>query len=306
MILLASRKDDGTTCYVIEWLNALGKKYVRLNTDDDLTKFLYYDSEKNALVFIQNQMEINLFEAKSIWIRRNGFSLENIVLNKASINKDVYFDKEGFHKSHINAEMKVLIEFFHQSIKNNCHKFIGSFKNGELNKMNVLQMAERYGLKIPESFIVTTKKKLLELFEKHDNLLTKALGSGVYRFVGDKSYYSYTEKLTLKNIQSLPDMFFPSLIQVEVKKKYELRVFFLKGEFYAMAIFSQRNKNTSLDFRKPNFKIPNRKVPYSLPESIKLILKDLMAELELNTGSIDLIVDTNGDYVFLEVNPVGQ
>jgi D-alanine-D-alanine ligase-like ATP-grasp enzyme len=31
-----------------------------------------------------------------------------------------------------------------------------------------------------------------------------------------------------------------------------------------------------------------------------------MALLKLNTGSIDLIVNTTGEYIFLEVNPVGQ
>ena len=31
-----------------------------------------------------------------------------------------------------------------------------------------------------------------------------------------------------------------------------------------------------------------------------------MKELKINTCSIDLIVDENGEYIFLEVNPGGQ
>ena len=31
-----------------------------------------------------------------------------------------------------------------------------------------------------------------------------------------------------------------------------------------------------------------------------------MKLLKLNTGSIDMIVDHNNNYIFLEVNPVGQ
>ena len=32
----------------------------------------------------------------------------------------------------------------------------------------------------------------------------------------------------------------------------------------------------------------------------------VFAELNLNCGSVDMIVDKNGEYVFLEINPVGQ
>jgi D-alanine-D-alanine ligase-like ATP-grasp enzyme len=31
-----------------------------------------------------------------------------------------------------------------------------------------------------------------------------------------------------------------------------------------------------------------------------------MDNFNLNTGSIDIIKDNNGEYIFLEVNPVGQ
>lgn len=31
-----------------------------------------------------------------------------------------------------------------------------------------------------------------------------------------------------------------------------------------------------------------------------------METIEIKSGSLDLIVDENGDYVFLEVNPIGQ
>ena len=31
-----------------------------------------------------------------------------------------------------------------------------------------------------------------------------------------------------------------------------------------------------------------------------------MRQINLRTGSIDMIVDQNGNYIFLEINPVGQ
>ncbi|NJO92369.1 MAG: hypothetical protein HC831_27910 [Chloroflexia bacterium] len=47
-------------------------------------------------------------------------------------------------------------------------------------------------------------------------------------------------------------------------------------------------------------------VPYKLPDEIKNKLIALMNEIELDTGSIDMIVDKKGKYIFLEVNPNGQ
>ena len=73
-----------------------------------------------------------------------------------------------------------------------------------------------------------------------------------------------------------------------------------------MAIFSQQKESTSIDFRNYDVKNPNRYVPFSIPKSIESKLKLFMKKLDLKTGSIDLIVTPNDEYVFLEVNPVGQ
>lgn len=88
-----------------------------------------------------------------------------------------------------------------------------------------------------------------------------------------------------------------------VEKKYEIRSFFIDNKFYSMAIFSQTDEQTKIDFRKYS---NNRNEPYKLPFDIENKLKSLFKKLDLNTGSIDLIVDKNDNYIFLEINPVGQ
>jgi glutathione synthase/RimK-type ligase-like ATP-grasp enzyme len=96
------------------------------------------------------------------------------------------------------------------------------------------------------------------------------------------------------------------LLQEKLDKKYELRVFFLNEEFYAMAIFSQNASDTSVDFRNYKDKKQNRTVPYTLPYNIHVCLLKFVKETNLNTGSIDIVVTTDNRFVFLEVNPVGQ
>jgi glutathione synthase/RimK-type ligase-like ATP-grasp enzyme len=87
---------------------------------------------------------------------------------------------------------------------------------------------------------------------------------------------------------------------------YELRIFFLGEKYFPMAIFSQGNRNTEVDYRHYDEKKENRAVPYVLPNDLENKLKRLMMKIGLNSGSIDIIVDDNYDYIFLEVNPVGQ
>ncbi len=73
-----------------------------------------------------------------------------------------------------------------------------------------------------------------------------------------------------------------------------------------MAIFSQNDDKTKVDYRNYNIEKPNRCAPYSLPQSVESKLFSLMKKIGLNMGSIDMIVTKNTEFVFLEVNPTGQ
>lgn len=97
-----------------------------------------------------------------------------------------------------------------------------------------------------------------------------------------------------------------SYFEGKIDKAYELRVFYFNQTFYPMAIFSQNDKKTKIDFRNYNRINPNRTVPFELPIDIKDKLSILMNILNLNSGSVDLIVSKDREYYFLEVNPVGQ
>ncbi|WP_158559345.1 grasp-with-spasm system ATP-grasp peptide maturase [Deminuibacter soli] len=307
MILLLSRQDDGSTALVIEWLIALRKKYIRVNSDTNRMKFVSFDIDKEELIIEQNGVRVNLAEVNSTWYRRRGFSMENISIEDTTLSKAVFRNNSHYHKTHMQSELKVMIEFIHAFVEGRSTKQIGNHSSVEVNKLKVLEAAKRCGLKIPQSFIVTTKADLVNIINTYNDVITKAIsGQGVYFFTQTHHYYSYTEKIGLEQAAELPDTFFPSLFQTQIKKKYELRIFYLRGECYTMAIFSQGDKKTEVDFRKYNTKKPNRFVPYKLPAGIEQKLTKLMNELNLDTGSIDIIVDRNNEYYFLEVNPIGQ
>src|SRR5690606_13210058 len=94
-----------------------------------------------------------------------------------------------------------------------------------------------------------------------------------------------------------------TMYQNYIYKKYELRIFYLKGQFYSMAIFSQQNEKTKIDFSNYDRNRPNRFVPYKLPQKVEKKLHKFMRSINMNCGSIDMIYTPKGEYVFLEVNP---
>ena len=77
------------------------------------------------------------------------------------------------------------------------------------------------------------------------------------------------------------------------------------GNCYTMAIFPRKE---TLDFRTVDVNSPEclRMVPYKLPSDMKIKIKKFMKEMNLESGSIDMIVDSEDQYYFLEVNPEGQ
>jgi len=116
----------------------------------------------------------------------------------------------------------------------------------------------------------------------------------------------FTTKIEKRDLKYLPHRFFSSYIQEQIQKEYEVRVFYINKRFFSMAIFSQNDPQTSVDFRKYNRVKPNRFLPYKLPFEIEKKLTLVMEEIKLNCASIDLIKSINGRYYFLEINPVGQ
>jgi glutathione synthase/RimK-type ligase-like ATP-grasp enzyme len=127
----------------------------------------------------------------------------------------------------------------------------------------------------------------------------------IYQYFGN-SYGLYTAEVSEQDVAALPETVFPSLVQAMVEKSWEVRAFYLAGDLYAMAIFSQGDRQTEVDFRRYNRARPNRAVPYRLPGEVAEKLRALMRELAMETGSLDLIRTPDGRHVFLEVNPAGQ
>lgn len=291
MILIKSIHQDISTFMVAEWLLYFGQKFLVIKDEDHISSVRYSSKDHFALRTVTG-LEIELSEVSSYWYRRGKWSFDFIQVKSKNVPE--------LFKSALRDEWHSLYTLLIQNLKSK--NSIGSDLDNEPNKLHVLELAKKLGLSIPKSLVTSNKADVLEYFTGA-SVINKTIADIILTEVDGVAYTNRTVEI---EPSSLPDVFFPSLFQERIDKRYELRVFVLKGKCYTMAIFSQTDEQTKLDFRNYNYRRPNRNVPFALPEIIENKLLQLMDRLGLSTGSIDLIVNQNLEYLFLEVNPDGQ
>lgn len=310
MIIIFTIESDISTFNVIKLLSNYNQRVVRINIDDNTYKF--FKISENEIIFrntISGEL-INLLDARSCWWRRSGLSYRNFVSEIPDELKVQNFDLSSLihsDNSLLIKESKDLIDFIYNRVYESCELNIGK-PIFNLNKLTVLELAKKNGLKTPPYEIIRSRK-LIEDKLKEGKYITKAINNGVYSVIDNHRFYSYTELIEYENcmLNSKKEIeYFPSLIMNLINKKAEIRSFYIEGLFYSMIIFSQSSNQTSIDFRKYNEVFPNKTEPYKLNNDIEKKLTNIFTELKLNSGSVDLIIDEEDNFVFLEINPVGQ
>jgi ATP-GRASP peptide maturase of grasp-with-spasm system len=308
MVLILSTEGDLTTKYVIDWLNALQVKWIRLNGEDidECEEALNIDilSNQNKVCKINNIL-LHTDAVKVVWNRRTH--------NFSKIKSEIL---QGTTKSNIETnEIDKLYSFLrrevlsiHDFIKNQFQcTWLDHFSHSKINKLIVLKLAKRFGLIVPDTIITNNKQKVKEFVKHKGKIITKPVGETFGLRIDDQMHMLYTSQLDENFLDNIEDeFFFPSLFQECIEKMYEIRSFYLEETFYSMAIFSQLDEQTTSDFRNYNYQKRSRMIPFNLPTIIEDKLKNLMEELKLKHGSIDLIKSLDEQYYFLEVNPVGQ
>lgn len=297
MILILSEVGDVMADIVCQWLFFKKEKFVRINNEDFYQYKVKILSDKNGfeVMLTNNVHSYKTADFEKVWFRRGNFYFfkpEKILYSNSKIQKKI--------NEHIGSEGETLVNFLYSVLMKKPH--INNPLHYNSNKLISLNTAIQCGLKIPNTLVTNSKNVLVSFFKTNKSIITKNIQDII--FFGDVDGYSIGQS-TQKITNPIKDSFWYSLFQNEIKKKYELRIFYFMGKFYTMAIFPRKEV---LDFRTVDVNSSEclRMVPYNLPRDMKIKIRKFMKEMELESGSIDMIVDTNDQFYFLEVNPVGQ
>ncbi len=293
MVLIISDSQDVTTDEILSWGLSKDHSILRMNFSDVTSLDFLKISNENTDLSLSN---IYLDNISKVFIRRGGLNFTNKGFRE-------FPDLYKYLKKEEDSLLKSL-----EIILANQGVLFGSYQSEVENyKINHLTIAKSVGLKIPSTLVTTSKKEVLKFYKSHSEIITKDIRYPIrVKMDGYTINSSGTFVVTDHIINDMHDTFSPSFFQERISKSYEIRIFFFDNLFYPMAILSQNDSSTSIDYRNYNRKKPNRNVPVLLPESIEEKVKAFISKSGLNTGSLDLIVDQSNKYYFLEVNPQGQ
>lgn len=170
------------------------------------------------------------------------------------------------------------------------------------NKLLQLKKAAEIGFCIPDTLVSVNSVSIRDFYYKHSKIIIKPLFNGKYVHNKDNSLI-YTSVVLEKDLEDLDQSIkLHNIYQEYINKDVEIRVTVVNNNVFAAYVDSQNSKNTEIDWRK-------EKMPFSLfnlPDDVSKKCIQLVNDFNLSFGAIDLIKDTNGEYVFLEINPNGQ
>ncbi|MCW3103434.1 MAG: peptide maturase, grasp-with-spasm system [Bacteroidetes bacterium] len=305
MVIIISNAEDRSTDEVISWLKYDGQEVLRINSSDRIMiHHISFEPETEIIFSVNGGKEISSLQISAYWYRRGSkkelFAQQDIRLSSPEL--------QSLIMNYLKDANLVLADFFFYILENTASR-IGAIDKAINNKLVHLKIAKELNIRIP-STLITGSRGRLKTFGEGKSIISKSVSNG---FFYEEDHPEGNSRDTfglyaneIKEADTLPESFFPSLVQETIYKKFELRIFYLKGKFYSMAIFSQRNKKTAVDFRKYDDTHPNYTVPFELPNFIRRKLQRLMNAICLDTGSIDMIYGNDSNYYFLEVNPIGQ
>lgn len=304
MILIFSTSGDPSTIDVIRWIHHLSDaKVVRINSDVTYRVDLTFDDD-DYLVRVDDH-EFRLADVSSAWLRKGDFWFRGLF---PPVTAPMSSELTSHLNKKLHREDRILRDHFHHVLRQRC-AVLGSANGSSPNKLIVLELARELGLHTPPFCISSSRRHAQGLLDSGHGHVCKAMSDGLYLFDVDESmagYFTYTELLGPHSLEGVGEHMAPSFFQRYVDKRFELRIFFLDDAFHTVAIFSQNDDQTKIDYRKYNVKKPNRVIPFQLPAAIEDKLSRLAGRLGLNTGSFDMIVDEQDRFYLLEVNPVGQ
>lgn len=297
-VLVIGRDDDPSTNDLISDLLFRGHRATRINGSTGNKPFTMELGSKNGIQCSFGGSDINSYDAILFRKEHNPFAFNNADRHNDDMGK-LLEEIAEFQRLELRQARQVMYSL--ASIP--AYPMMSAVAS--LNKMLVLKEAFDVGLKIPRTLITNSKVELLRFVRDVGQVITKPINEFYPIRWKDRAYAPYTARLTASDIDAMSDTFFPSLVQEEISKVYEVRTFFAANRCYSMAQFNADHETTELDFRRYDEDRPTRSVPYKLPLGMEQLITDLMAKLGLSTGSLDIIRSGN-DYYFLEVNPVGQ
>jgi len=183
----------------------------------------------------------------------------------------------------------------------------GSREDRANDKGLQLRLARRLGLQVPETLVTNCPEAARAFCARFPEVVFKALNPPQFQDDGEV-FWSSTQLLSAEDLQALEGLRHgPGIFQNRVAKRFDLRVTLVGGRVFPVAIHSQADPESAVDFRRAwAHGIRLRHEVHDLDPRVRDRCLELARELGLAYCAMDLALTPAGECVFLEVNPSGQ
>ncbi|HEX5890016.1 MAG TPA: MvdC family ATP-grasp ribosomal peptide maturase [Pyrinomonadaceae bacterium] len=296
-VLLLTHSDDFYTVDLVsEALARKGVRPIRFNTDlfPSLVQLsARAGDERAAQLFTETGQQISVAEVRAVWARK-------IWSPRMSDDLDERYRSMCIGES--VAALEGFLDALHDA------RWVNDLERQRAaeNKQRQLRLAARAGLRVPRTLVTNDPVAARQFFAETESGTVAKLLRPIAVSMDAAQPFVYTSRVReedLANAETLRHS--PMVFQELIPKAYELRVAFVAGEVFAGAIDASGTSRGQVDWR---LVAPEecRWQKAELPVEVANSLRELMSELGLVFGAIDLICTPSGEHIFLEVNPGGE
>ncbi|WP_285758821.1 MvdC/MvdD family ATP grasp protein [Helicobacter heilmannii] len=176
------------------------------------------------------------------------------------------------------------------------------------NKYYQMELAHKAGFLTPPTIVSNDKQRLVDFCLQHqDDALFKMMSQEVY-WEDNTIKGFYTNRLGSSSITShfSPIGENPIVLQKYMPKQYEVRWTVVGREHFVCRIDSQKSSIACHDWRRYDIAHTPHSVIAPAPESIVKKVNILLDWMCLEYGALDFIVTPENEWIFLEINCMGQ
>ena len=294
MILFITNKEDITTDFVVKRIKESGTDYFRFNTEDLFNSVdIHLDFEKNKFQLLDERNGvIDLNKIKSVYFRRPKLP-------------EIPFNLETGERNFLIKEYNSLFNGIYSILSTKLWiNYVYSIIEAE-NKIYQLILAKKLGFKIPQTLISNHSDSAYKFIKGNSfNCIVKPMRSG---FVDDPDnpkviFTGLIDRNKVKELKRIK--YCPSIFQNNIEKEADVRVTVVGEKLFPARIESQEYEESKIDWRRGSNIIDHNHI--KLPSKIANQCINLVKQLNLIFGAIDLILDREGNYHFLEINSNGQ
>ncbi|MCF6434116.1 MvdC/MvdD family ATP grasp protein [Pseudoalteromonas sp. MMG022] len=296
MILILSQLIEPNTSEIIDILNFYNKPWFRLNGEDIPTN-IHFEYDLNNGSKIEDVSGVNsisvveLDKVTSVWARRRGAITPSSQLPE---------NQQRFIVDECLTLYKGLESLTEAQWMNN------PWSDDKANNPIVqLSTAKKVGLTIPSTTITQSKTNADKFYSAcNGDVITKRIMKAPISHYGFAMVF--TSAITDEHTQDFTHLALCStLLQARVDRLLELRITVVGNTLFSAATEVDLHHQYKVDIRESDLQKINY-FPYQLPEDIQQKILNFMAELGLVFGAIDMILTRKNEYVFIELNPIGQ